>query len=261
MNKLFESGNHKRSGCKILVLALCFTLMVSMFPSAVLAADEVTESVAWEGTVASDFSGGSGTESDPYQISDAAELAYLAKSVNSGNDYADMFFTLTKDIDLSEANWISIGTEETMFAGTFDGGDHDISGLSIDSSENNAGLFGVTAQSASISNVKLSDPNISGEENVGSLVGSSYGKIEACEVAGGKISGTSQVGGLVGVTRNKVYSCIVSGIEVEGSGSSVGGVIGCADFNQHLYTYSIESCGIVSSTVNGSNAVGGYCRL
>ena len=257
MNKLFESGNHRRSGCKILVLALCFTLMVSMFPSAVLAADEVTESVAWEGTVASDFSGGSGTESDPYQISDAAELAYLAKSVNSGNNYADMFFVLTKDIDLSEANWISIGTEETMFAGTFNGGDHDISGLSIDSSENNAGLFGVTAQSASISNVKLSEPNISGEENVGSLVGSSYGKIEACEVAGGKISGTSQVGGLVGVTRNKVYSCIVSGIEVEGSGSSVGGVIGCADFNQHLYTYDIESCGIVSSTVNGSNAVGG----
>lgn len=257
MNKLLESGNHKRSGCKILVLALCFTLMVSMFPSAVLAADEVTESVAWEGTVASDFSGGSGTESDPYQISDAAELAYLAKSVNSGNDYADMFFTLTKNIDLSEANWISIGTEEKMFAGTFDGGDHDISGLSIDSSENNAGLFGVTAQSASISNVKLSEPSISGGENVGSLVGSSYGKIEACEVAGGKISGTSQVGGLVGVTRNKVYSCIVSGIEVEGSGSSVGGVIGCADFNKHLYTYDIESCGIVSSTVNGSNAVGG----
>lgn len=257
MNKLFESGSHRRSGCKILVLALCFTLMVSMFPSAVLAADEVTESVAWEGTVASDFSGGSGTESDPYQISDAAELAYLAKSVNSGNNYADMFFVLTKDIDLSEANWISIGTEETMFAGTFNGGDHDISGLSIDSSENNAGLFGVTAQSASISNVKLSEPNISGEENVGSLVGSSYGKIEACEVAEGKISGTSQVGGLVGVTRNKVYSCIVSGIEVEGSESSIGGVIGCADFNQHLYTYDIESCGIVSSTVNGSNSVGG----
>ena len=65
----------KRIGSLLLILALCFTLL----PTAALAADG-----AWDGSIATAFAGGTGTESDPYQIANGAELAYLASSVNSG---------------------------------------------------------------------------------------------------------------------------------------------------------------------------------
>ncbi|HHU87480.1 MAG: hypothetical protein ACOX86_12265, partial [Pelotomaculaceae bacterium] len=39
----------------------------------------------WDGSVATGFAGGTGTEADPYLISNGAELAYFAQQVNSGN--------------------------------------------------------------------------------------------------------------------------------------------------------------------------------
>ena len=257
MSRLFDFGSRKKKSYRVLAVALCFTLIVSLLPAVAFAADESTKATAWEGAVATDFLTGTGVESDPYQISDAAGLAYLAKSVNSGNDYKDVFFVLTNDIDLSESNWVPIGTEEAMFSGAFDGKNNLISGLSINSSENNVGLFGVTSQSAIISNIKLDIPNISGKKNVGAIVGTNSGKIMNCEVNGGEIAGESQVGGIVGVTRNVVRDCVAVGIDVEGSGSAIGGIIGSAEFSGNLYNYTIEMCGIESSAVNGVNSVGG----
>ena len=61
----------KRIGSLLLVLALCLTLL----PTA-QAADS-----AWDGSIAAAFAGGTGTKSDPYQIADGAQLAYLASEV------------------------------------------------------------------------------------------------------------------------------------------------------------------------------------
>ena len=52
------------------------------------------------------FSGGSGTQSDPYQISSQADLEQLARDVNGGdfggnNNYIGKYFKLTKDIALT----------------------------------------------------------------------------------------------------------------------------------------------------------------
>lgn len=44
-------------------------------------------SAIWDGSIAAGFAGGSGTEDDPYLISNGSELAYLAQQVNSGNRY------------------------------------------------------------------------------------------------------------------------------------------------------------------------------
>ena len=63
----------KRIGSLLLILALCFTLL----PTAALASDG-----AWDGSIDTAFAGGTGTESDPYQIADGAQLAYLASEVN-----------------------------------------------------------------------------------------------------------------------------------------------------------------------------------
>ena len=49
------------------------------------------------------FTGGTGTEGDPYQIATAEQLAYLAQQVNSENNpynASGVFFKLTADINL-----------------------------------------------------------------------------------------------------------------------------------------------------------------
>lgn len=65
----------KRIGSVLLALALCLSLL----PATALAADG-----AWDGSIATAFAGGTGTESDPYQIANGAQLAYLASEVNKG---------------------------------------------------------------------------------------------------------------------------------------------------------------------------------
>ena len=101
---------------------------------------------AWDGKIAEKFAGGTGTESDPYQISNGAELAYLAQQVNAGKRYSDKYFTLTNDIDLGSKEWIPIGNENVnwdgyAFEGTFDGDGHTIRNLNVPDTAL-PGLFG-----------------------------------------------------------------------------------------------------------------------
>lgn len=71
----------------------------------------------WDGSISLGFAGGSGTESDPYLISNGAELAYLAQQVNSGTSYSDIYFKLTNDIWLNDANdWALWGTTGSFSA-------------------------------------------------------------------------------------------------------------------------------------------------
>lgn len=64
-------------------------------------------------------------------IDSSSALIAFRDAVNSGNSYAGTTVTLTADIDLSGEVWVPIGTEETPFAGTFDGNGKSITGLSI----------------------------------------------------------------------------------------------------------------------------------
>ena len=72
----------------------------------------------WDGTTASGFYGGSGTESDPYQIRTGAELVYFANLVNSGDDFSGKYVKLMNNIDMNKQSFSVTG----LFAGTFDGG-------------------------------------------------------------------------------------------------------------------------------------------
>jgi hypothetical protein len=143
------------------------------------------------------FQGGSGTESDPYQIKTANQLACFAKSVNEGETYEGKFIKQIKNIklndnlndqvvsgDLSNANlWISAGYRDydsststsiiKAFAGTYDGDNHIISGLYItDNSAPNyqKGMFGY-ATNATFKNMVLSDVYLNSTYNTASLLG------------------------------------------------------------------------------------------
>ena len=78
-------------------------------------------SAIWDGSIAAGFAGGSGTEDDPYLISNGSELAYLAQQVNSGNSYKNVHFKLTNDIYLNDTtDWELWGTTGSSSAGKAD---------------------------------------------------------------------------------------------------------------------------------------------
>lgn len=241
----------KRIVSAVMALILCLTLL----PTAALASDG-----AWDGSIDTAFAGGTGTESDPYQIADGAQLAYLASEVNKGQPYENSYFVLTADIDLANHDWTPIGnsfsdalfggTDYHLFAGNLDGKGHTIFNISI-GTENAPlesdvfGLFGATG--GKISNLNLDDITIYGTaKNVsgyiiglaGALAGSASGPIENCHVANLSMtmntpdSGTAAaywIGGLVGALDGSqhIEECSASGTIKERSGKgSIGGLIG-----------------------------------
>lgn len=83
----------------------------------------------WEGDAATEFAGGTGTETDPYRIANAQQLAYFGVCVDNGNDFAGKYVALSGDIDLGgEKSFNPIGAhypgheKAKNFKGTFDGG-------------------------------------------------------------------------------------------------------------------------------------------
>ena len=277
----------KRIASLLLILALCFTLL----PTAALAADG-----AWDGSIATAFAGGTGTESDPYQIANGAQLAYLASEVNKGQTYENSYFVLTADIDLANHDWTPIansfsdalfgGTDYRIFAGNFDGKGYTISNVSIGSEttpfESDVfGLFGATA--GKISNLNLDTVSIHGIAKIaktawgdavvgfaGGLVGSSGGSIENCHVTGLTMDMSAPsnvyaaaywVGGLVGALDGTqlINECSVSGSITEKAGKgSIGGLIGELGKAAKI-TYSRSNVTVnVKADSRGGADVGGF---
>ena len=129
----------------------------------------VITGVPWDGSIATEFKYGSGTQSKPYLITDGSELAYLASRVNSGTTYEGIYFQLTNDINLNGRTWTPIGTYSNSFRGIFDGAGYTISNAtitisSLPTSVLSYGIFGSIGggnTSTEIKNVEFNDITIS----------------------------------------------------------------------------------------------------
>ena len=151
-------------------LLICFIAV--LFMQMPVLADDGVPATAWRDYAAAAFAGGSGTEADPYLITDGAQLAKIAKDVEAGTVYKDAYFRLGNDIDLSAHRWNPIGvykwyedgtTEDKTFAGFLDGNGKTITGLIVDerTEKNSAGLFGQIGDNAgTATNVGVKDLNI-----------------------------------------------------------------------------------------------------
>lgn len=213
------------------VLALCLSLL----PATALA-DEPTGN--WTGPNNYNITWYTGTATT-YNISSAAELAGLAVLVNgldghSATDFSGKTVKLEANIDLSGHNWTPIGGSN-YFKGTFDGGNHTISNLTIDTNANYVGLFGA-ASGAVIKNVTLDNPQVQnsagGDSRTGALVGymAGSGTVEYCAVTDGSVSSAGQcVGGLIGyIYAGTVKYCNNLETEVHSSDSTTTYVNGVA---------------------------------
>ena len=210
---------------------------------------------------------GSGTESAPWQITNAAELNMLAKCVNLGQyDFSSKFLKQTASFSMSEINdFIPIGALKTGFNGSYNGNGNTISNLTTIKTDVNytsddysefmtVGLFGrvgETGKSAVIEDVKLS--------------GCVFDDSKLTEAHIPVIS----VGGAVGLLHpdSKVSKCIVSSSTIKGSdkNASVGGIVGTLGIvmmtpvsaravnsvkKRSTASYSIENCVVDGCTIS-----------
>ena len=199
-----------------------------------------------------------------YNVTTAEGLKNVAELVNGGK--TDINITLDKNINLTGKEWTPIGRGSSPYTGTFDGGNHTISGLTVTGSEEYAGLFGyIGKDGGTVKNVKLENVQITSDNqyaNVGGVAGFSRGNIENCSVSG-SVSGNSNsdgtdncVGGVVGQQfGGSITGCSSSAI-VEGMGG-VGGVAGKTD-NRATLTgcYTMGNVTLESNNSNSTYAGG-----
>ncbi|MCA9331670.1 hypothetical protein KC968_01870 [Candidatus Saccharibacteria bacterium] len=188
------------------------------------------------------FSGGTGTSSDPYQISTPAELASLSSYLGAGN--SSKYFELANDINLDVApyntgsGWTPIGNNSSQFNANFDGNGHTISGLYINRpSSSRMGLFGYVTGNGVVKNVTLANVNITGYEYTGGLIG--------------YYNSTSTV-------ENTYVSGTVTG---GGSNGGIGGVIGWCHTSAGTIRHSTSSADITGTTRTGGLVGYAYCPI
>ena len=161
-----------------------------------------------------------------YTVTSADGLMNVAELVNGGK--TDINITLTADIDLTGKDWTPIGTDyDNSYTGTFDGGGHTITGLTITTKDQFVGLFGYLNRAGTVKNVVMEGIQITSNHmfgNTGGVAGFSWGTIENCSVSG-SVSGTVYVGGVVGAQWNGSITGCSSSATVKGT-VYVGGVTG-----------------------------------
>ena len=255
-----------------LALILCVLPAIGLAESGIDRAVMPADAPVWDGSVANAFAGGSGSETDPYRISNGAELAYFAHIVNDAVfNTGGLYFALTADIYLNDISnvsswnennapaniWTPIGyntyeivddynirvKDDNAFKGLFDGRGHTIHGVYVKTLRNNdgfapyqegSGLFG-SSHYASFLDLRLANSFIFSEtSSVGGIVGWHYR------------------GGLSMGVGYAVKNCLVEeSVRVIGY-QNVAGIVGFANCSHAPITECVNKGSIL-----GNNGVGG----
>lgn len=237
---------------RFLALLLVLTMVFSLMPAA-LAADTVDVAALPEYAADADISTGAA-----YKISTEESLRAFAAAVKAddGNGtyaHAGVTLYLAGDIALT-GTWAPVGSTATyvgdFFAGTFDGCGHTISGLNVQGSTANQGLF------AAINKATIRNLNVSGTVSCGTknYVGGIVGKVQAGTIENCSFSG-SVTGGYTGGIAGGLYG---NNVTISGcanlaavTGTTAGGILG-----YWKNTASIRDC-YNTGGVTGSAKAGG----
>lgn len=237
----------KRASERMISWVLCAVMLLTMISVFSLRTRAETVDSAQIGL------NGSGTEDAPFCIYTLADLELFRDSVNAGQSYEGKYVILMADIIMNEPDmfaydedgyiigtakdktpyeWIPIGNSTFPFYGCFDGNEHKIIGLHIESTNGNQGLFGYCK------NVQIQNLFV-----IGSYVkGGSVGGIAGC------ISPSSGI--------STIENCCFNGlIRVDGIGG-IGGIVGTIDSYSSKASTLVIDC-VSSGMVYGENVVGG----
>lgn len=230
-------------------------------------------------------------EDNVYYIDTAQELWDFATEVNNGNTFEGVTVYLTQDIDLGcseDRQWTPIGDDfndgQKIFKGIFDGQNHSISGIYINSDKAGLGLFGINigtikkltidGQVSSSNQIVgalvaenvgdiievINHVTVKGASGVGGIAGANFGRIIASTNNGEIIETTDNnisigyyeeygIGGIVGVNFSKILDCTNNG-KVSGD-SAIGGIAGIQD--NYYYYDDVESYSLIFNCSNYGN--------
>ncbi|MCQ2061486.1 MAG: hypothetical protein MJY47_07865 [Fibrobacter sp.] len=225
----------------------------------------------WDGTTAKAFACGTGTKLSPYIILTAEQLAHLSFVVGAKeSEYDEKYFKLGADILLNKGSlidekgalvadstklhkWTPIGNSSVTFTGNFDGNNHTVSGMFINTTSTHNGLFGNV--SGTVQNLIVKDSWVSGGKNTAGVVGYSVGMVENVQNSA-SVNGIDEcVGGVLGNSSQKDYreNSVIRNVVNEGfvmGNKNVGGVVGCAS---HV---TLDGA-VNKAIVDGNDYVGG----
>ena len=212
---------------------------------------------------------GSGTETDPYQISTATGLKWFRDVVNGANGQTQNLGAcaeLTADVDLENDAWTPIGQntgddpKDTLaYSGTFNGNGHTISGLNVTGEFAYSGLFGYT-EGAAIRDLtvagKVTSTSTDSSTAVGGIIGRAKGStIENCGNLCAVTAPAGHTGGIVGYaaymddSSGWITGCYNAG-KISG-GDYAGGIVGT--HYDDMFIYDCYNVGAIS----GNLAIGG----
>ena len=228
----------------------------------------------WIDYAASSFASGTGTSADPFIISSAEELAYLAKTTNEQTSSpSSKYYKLSADIDLSGKYWTPIGdynTNNATFNGYLYGENHTISGMYVGGTMQYAGLFG-RATLLCIENLTIDDcvmdVNDTGLSGLCAGLccgyftgsGSTFNNITCTANLNATVTTQNgRLGGLCGVGGLTVEDCKTYGqIEISSnkSGTFIGGFIG---YPMSTTIRNSENHADINLIGTGSASIGGF---
>lgn len=238
------------------------------------------------------YSGGSGTETDPYKISTPDDWQQL---IATSTDW-DKQFTLLNDIDFVGTSLTPIApdTDQNIinfqgipFTGVFHGNNHFLRKATLNlPGQDYVGLFGYLGNGGIVHHLNTDNISISGRHYLGGLCGRNSGSINNCSVSSA-VSGYAWIGGICGDNDKGVISeCYaastvvgvknssgIGGLCGGGTGTIVGsyasGSVSGGDFSEDIgglcglsYTYSVIQNSYATCQVSGgafSKYIGGLC--
>jgi hypothetical protein len=226
--------------------------MKSLSRKAVILTLIILANVSFAGT----YSGGFGTEAEPYQIGTVSDWQELMAT----SDDWDANFIMIADINLQGVSLIPVGNDINFnnplyFKGAFDGNGHVIRNATITNRPGwHISLFGLIDSNSQIRNLGVEDVNMSGERDVAGLVGlNHFGTISNCYATGkigyATIPSGACLGGLVGLNFGTIKGSHAA-CDVNGTGTKIGGLVGYNFGGAIIDSYAVGA-------VNGDTIVGG----
>lgn len=222
-----------RLACLALAAATVFSLTLPAYAAETKKTEDSKSTEATEETTASEEQ----TTFTQVYISSAKDLADLAKRCRLDSASKRLKVTLTKNISLTEYPNLQIPT----FRGVFDGGNHKITGFTIDADGSAQGLFRYIQEGAVVQNLEVVGRITPGGSatQIGGIVGVNAGTVQNVSFSG-TISGSNRVGGIAGTNEvsGRIISCTSDGY-IRGE-KTVGGIVG-------------ENIGVVNNCTNRSS--------
>ncbi|HOC68545.1 MAG: The GLUG motif protein [Candidatus Hydrogenedentes bacterium ADurb.Bin101] len=211
------------------------------------------------GMATAKYSGGAGTEPNPYRIGNTADWETLSLTPEDWDSY----FVLMGDINFGGGAMIPVGTEAQPFTGVFNGNGRAVRNGSIAWPESDyIGPFANLGAGCEIRNLGVEGVTVTGHSYVGGLAGCNQGgAITSCYTSSAVLGTGNSVGGLIGYNENGMVtfchaSGAVTGISTPSESWYVGGLVGWN--TTHSTVSSSYATGAVTGSIFYSGGLVGY---